>query len=480
MSISIWRTLLLIIPTNNIPLAAVYGALVHTSGSPVIVTYVAFGLFFLSIWNAGVIDVGDSLPNEVWAGTMDAALVSRSSLLVIMLGHASGYISRAVIRGIPAFATVLLVGGTWPHVQNIPVLLVSLVVAFVAVLATTSLLSPFIVLVGTTGASFGGLLTFGVAFSGFLAPVQLLPLALQVPARLLPASWAMDAIWLTLNGAPAGQIAARWGYALAEAIVFLGCTGLAYRSVEGRVRQRGGLSPALAPIGRWGAPGWFQRLPQAVSNFLLQAVFNYRAVFAWVQWPSYVSNVVLRPAMQVVLFYMLGQSMRNAQAAQYTLVGMLAYNSPLMVAGAISLTLISDRGMGTLPYFFASSGSRLMSYFSRGFIHIFNGLICSTIGLAMVALLERRYVANVNWLPAAIAIVLATLSSMMFALVLGDFVLVIREWSVVYTSSQALLLALTGVVLPLAWLPSQIRWLAQILPTTHAVAGLRQAFSGAN
>jgi len=220
-------------------------------------------------------------------------------------------------------------------------------------------------------------------------------------------------------------------------------------------------------------------LRAGVANFVLQSYYVYRALFTWIQPPVYVSNAIVRPAMQVVLFYMLGRFSRNEDTIRFYLVGMIAYASPLMIVGAISNSLIGDRSWGTLPYLFVSSTNRVLSYFSRGAVHVFNGLLCSAVALTMVAILEPSVVARANW-PAAVAgMVLVSVSVMTYSLLLGGFILVVRDWNTFYTSNQAILLALTGVALPLNWIPEQIRWLGQILPITHAVQAMRAAFAGA-
>jgi len=82
-----------------------------------------------------------------------------------------------------------------------------------------------------------------VACSGFLYPIGILPAALQVIARGLPTSWAMESVIMATTGSGSTwEIVIRWVIALALAVVYLFIMQLLFRLVERRVRVTAALT----------------------------------------------------------------------------------------------------------------------------------------------------------------------------------------------------------------------------------------------
>ena len=82
----------------------------------------------------------------------------------------------------------------------------------------------------------------GTVLSGFLYPVTQLPGALQIAARFLPTSWAMEGVIRSVEGSASNwRIAGDWSAALAIAAVYLALTFLMFRKVEKRLKVTGAL-----------------------------------------------------------------------------------------------------------------------------------------------------------------------------------------------------------------------------------------------
>ena len=84
-----------------------------------------------------------------------------------------------------------------------------------ALFASAFILSPLMVLTRAR-AGVPNLFTWaGVILGGLLFPVSLLPMGVELVARLLPTSWAMEAVIRSMDGgASVVWIAARWAIAL--------------------------------------------------------------------------------------------------------------------------------------------------------------------------------------------------------------------------------------------------------------------------
>lgn len=214
-----------------------------------------------------------------------------------------------------------------------------------------------------------------------------------------------------------------------------------------------------------------------VASIRLQAYYTYRALFSWLNWPAYISNVLLRPIMQVALFYLIGQFIAGGHLTRFYLVGMVAYNSPLIVTAGVAQSLVTERNLGTLPFLFVSPVTRWHNYFARGVLHVPNGLLGAAIGLAALLAL-RPQLGPVIWWGVAAGIVLLTLSTMAYALLFSTLGIVWRDWTTFYGASLGFMLLLTGAVIPLAAIPVPFRLLADILPVTHGLEAMRAAFVG--
>jgi ABC-type multidrug transport system permease subunit len=84
---------------------------------------------------------------------------------------------------------------------------------------------------------------FGVACSGFLYPIDILPSALQVIARGLPTSWGMESVFMSVTGSgSAGDILAKCGIALVLAGVYLVVAQFLFYLVEKRIRVTAALT----------------------------------------------------------------------------------------------------------------------------------------------------------------------------------------------------------------------------------------------
>lgn len=236
---SVLRAVLIVIPLADFPFGLAYGYVIARRGDADAVLYVAFGVLLMTVWARGAISVSYQLSDEIWSGTLEASMVSRSPLAAIVTGKALGSLTFMAILGLGAAAGVLAVTHVRPSIPEPGLSIVAGLVALVTMLASLLVLAPFAVLAGNRSGLFNGLMAAGQVLCGFLAPVQAFPVALQVAARFLPASWAMDAVWSSLKGGDALFVIRDCSFAVAEAVAYVALTLMAFRLVERRVRMRG-------------------------------------------------------------------------------------------------------------------------------------------------------------------------------------------------------------------------------------------------
>ncbi|HEU0075621.1 MAG TPA: ABC transporter permease [Dehalococcoidia bacterium] len=209
--------------------------------NPEATSYVFIGFSLYTMWLMGIAMIGWSLTSEAWAGTLDLMMTTRTPLPLIMLGKALGLIAYISIPATYAFFVVLLVGGRTPSIDSVPLLVIAVVLAVVALVATHFLFAPLAFISGTTAGFISSLMPLGGVITGFLFPTGLLPAPLDVFAQGLPTSWAMSAIVRSIEGGAFVDVLADWGIALALCAVYAVATVALFVVAERRVRRRGNL-----------------------------------------------------------------------------------------------------------------------------------------------------------------------------------------------------------------------------------------------
>jgi ABC-2 type transport system permease protein len=223
-----------------IPTVAVIAWVAYRSGNPDVITYLLIGAPLIHVWNGVILRVGWSLSDEISGRTMEFTLVSRTPLMMVMLGKGLAQVVYGIPTGMVALITMLIIVHQVPAVADIPSLLFSLIL-IVAGLAVFSLfMAPLQVLVGGRAGFFNIFMGLGVMISGFLFPINRLPTWLMVTARVLPTSWAMDGVWKSITGYDSyWSIIGAWGACILASAIILLITYLMFRVVEKRIRITG-------------------------------------------------------------------------------------------------------------------------------------------------------------------------------------------------------------------------------------------------
>ena len=216
-----------------------------------------------------------------------------------------------------------------------------------------------------------------------------------------------------------------------------------------------------------------------MTNFLVQSYLTYRALFFWLNWPSYLGNVFLVPVLYITMLMLTGRFANSPLDSDYYIKGMAAYSTPFILIWGITQCNYYERVIGTLAYVLGSSGSRWLTYWSRGTMHFPNGMFTVVTSLTFAWLFIGLDFSSTNWLTLIASILLIGLSCTAFALFIGIFAIVIRDWLVISAAASGLLILFTGVVVPVDELPFFLPYLGDALPLTHGVAAFRGAFLGA-
>ncbi|OGO40148.1 MAG: hypothetical protein A2147_09400 [Chloroflexi bacterium RBG_16_57_8] len=224
----------------TIPMAIVLTWIAKQRGDSEVLAYLSIGLPLMTVWSGVAFRIGYTLTTELSSQVLQFVYISRTPVIVVSLGKALAQVLWGLPTGIISFAVIFVMTRRLPEVATPTALIISLLLVVVGITVASLFFSPMMVLVGGRGGFFNTVIPFGLLLSGFLFPVDRLPLVLSVMARFMPTTWAMDSVRLSLKaGGTWGEILASWGLAILTSI-FLGVVTYAmFRMVEKRIRVTG-------------------------------------------------------------------------------------------------------------------------------------------------------------------------------------------------------------------------------------------------
>lgn len=195
-----------------VPGAILFAWIARQSTDPAVATYVLVGVPLMSISTAMMFGVGSTLSNEVRGGTLEFALISRTSMLTMLISKSVAQVITSLTTALISLVTVFIVAHQFLTVAYIGLLPVSLLLAVISIMVVSLFFSPYLLLIRGGSGIFSSYAPFVTILSGFLFPISTLPRVLYVIARILPNSWVMDAVWQSIQGkVSAWHIAGTWG-----------------------------------------------------------------------------------------------------------------------------------------------------------------------------------------------------------------------------------------------------------------------------
>jgi ABC-2 type transport system permease protein len=443
---------------NYMPMIVVFAWIASNNADASVMTYLLVGGPLMVIWNGSIFQIGWSLNSELYGRTLEFAIMSRTPIILVLFGKALAMILFGLPSAIAAFGIILLVSRKTPQVDNLGLLIISALFVVAGIAIISLLFAPMNVLVGGRAGFFNPIIPFGTVLSGFVFPVDRLPLSLNILARFFPTSWAMDGVRLSIQGsARLEEVASYW---LMSVLLFAVWVVMTYYRT----------SRSLLELHLKGG---------TMYNFVQQAYTTYNGLFAWLSVPGFISNVFVRPMGMVVLYAVLGRFAGNPVAVQDFVLGIATYTMVQLTFPAICQSYTYDRGFGTLAFMYASPASRFVNYISRMVFHYPSALLAFGASLAAASLIVEIGFGTVNWAVLIVALFVTAATITAFAQFIGIFAIVLRDWVNIQNVSCGILLILSGMIIPLGVFPEWVQELAKLLPTTNGLMAIRGAFAGA-
>ena len=194
----------------------------------------------MTVWSGVVFRIGYTLNNEMSNQVLQFVYISRTPVILVSLGKAVAQVFWGLPTGLISLLVVYLMTKTTPQVANVGALLISLVLVIIGIAVASLFFSPLMVLVGGPTGFFGVIILLGSLLGGFVFPVSKLPWVLMITARLVPTSWAMDAVSMSIKGtaSPSAMIGS-WGMSILMTIVLFGITYFMFNTIEKKLRVEG-------------------------------------------------------------------------------------------------------------------------------------------------------------------------------------------------------------------------------------------------
>ena len=224
---------------GTLPSVIALAWIARASGSSALVAHVTLIAFLVVAWNHCVARIGWTLRGEMWQGTLDASLTSRTPLILAIFGKVLGYVALSPILGIIGVIAVLMVTQQTVAITRPIELLISAGLSIVAITAAAFFSTPFMVLIGVrAGDAYHDVVrNLIMIFSGVVYPIAAMPMVFQPVARAIPISWAVDGLLTSIQGQDsAANLYQAWALTLVLSAFYLGVTYLLFRWAETKVR----------------------------------------------------------------------------------------------------------------------------------------------------------------------------------------------------------------------------------------------------
>jgi ABC-2 type transport system permease protein len=219
------------------------GMMFRTGGNPELIGAAALGSGLMGVWNSNVVASGRTLETERTQQTLDLLLVSPTPAFVVIAGKALFNALLSLVSIALSYVSCILVFHITPSVEN-PALFALVVIglalsvwAMGLVMASGFLLSP-------NNRRMIELLNYPFyLLGGFVVPLSSLPYPVRIVGRLIPLSWASEALGASADYS-SGAVT-QPAISLAVLFILAGFYGVIARRlfgvVERRYRNNGGL-----------------------------------------------------------------------------------------------------------------------------------------------------------------------------------------------------------------------------------------------
>ena len=227
---------------ESVPITITYAWLAIQSNNSDLLTHILVGAPMIAVWATMSLQLGQLLDSEIWNRTLIFVLISRTAIPVVMLGRMLGEVIMHIPTAILSVSIVLILAPQIPSIASPGFFALSVVVAVISLVSTTMIFAPFVVMVRGRAGFMSIFILAGIVLGGFLYPIDRLPMAFGIVARMLPTSWAMSSVWESVGGVSLwSSIALKWATSLLMSSTYLVSSYLLFKVIRKRITVSGTL-----------------------------------------------------------------------------------------------------------------------------------------------------------------------------------------------------------------------------------------------
>ena len=227
---------------GDVTRTAVLAWIVYLSGDLQLMGYLCVGAAFFAMWTGMVAMGGWSLSSEIYAKTLDFVLLSPSAMPLVLFGKTLAQMIYELIAAVFALITMFAIIRGVPRIGDPVCFGISIAIALVGLAALGFFFAPLVVLAGGRPGFFMGIVPFGALLSGLIIPVSHLTPLLRGTSSILPVSWAMTGVWISISGKGViFTLLPYWAIAIALSVLWFFGTWQMCLLVENKIRKSGTL-----------------------------------------------------------------------------------------------------------------------------------------------------------------------------------------------------------------------------------------------
>ena len=211
--------------------------------------------------------------------------------------------------------------------------------------------------------------------------------------------------------------------------------------------------------------------------FFIGGLISFRALFNWLHPAIYIPTMLGSPLFQILFFSYVGRvsGLRNDT---FFIVGNAVQVSAMAGIYGATMTIANERHFGTLLPLLATPANRIALFLGRTLPPIVNGLLVSTFGFIVGAVLLDFEMPSNN-IPALAFVLLVTVCSCTaLGMTLGSLGMRARDVFFASNLMYFFMLLLCGVNVPLQDLPGWMQAIGNALPMTHGIEAARGLAAG--
>lgn len=216
-----------------------------------------------------------------------------------------------------------------------------------------------------------------------------------------------------------------------------------------------------------------------VRVFFSSGIISYKGLYAWLTRSHFFVIKIVYPLFQMAFFAYVAKFGLGEEYMAYAALGNAVQLISLNAIFGVTQTLSFERYYKTLPALLITPASRLALFFSRCFVHSFDGVLSAGIGLLYGVAFFGVDLSQANLFSLIFVLLLVSFSLCCMGLLTASFSLYTRDITPIINVISLSFLILCGVNFPVEDLPHVIQYISYMIPLTYGIKASRLLAAGA-